>query len=170
MRVIRLTAIITSIFVAHVALVSKLSIFGVHPDLLLIVALCVAVSGGRNRGAIAGFIAGTIADTFMTSPLGLSALAYTVACYGAGAFAEDASTTPLVASAIGAAGALAGFALFVIVGAMTGQVDAAAGHAVGVWIVEAMCAALVVPVGSRLMRNAWTPKDSGSWAPRTNPW
>lgn len=110
------------------ALVLQHSVFavpgpgGVRADLLLLVALTAGVVGGSERGAVVGFVAGLVFDLFVQTPLGLSALAYSLVAYAAGSLQSGVIRSawwipPLSA----AAGSAAGVVLYALMGATIGQ-------------------------------------------------
>jgi len=63
---------------AHAGLAPHLAVWGVQPDVLLVLVVAVAAGRGRRAGAACGFAAGLGADLFLATPLGTSALAYTL--------------------------------------------------------------------------------------------
>ena len=70
--------------VAQIAFVADLRIVGAVGDLMLVVTVAAALTGGADRGATYGFFAGLIFDLVLESPFGLSALTYAVIGYGVG--------------------------------------------------------------------------------------
>lgn len=74
--------------VLHTAVLPQLRLFGVAPDVLLLVGIATAITAGADRGAALAFVAGLLADCFLETPFGLSALAYSLAAYAVGAFQE----------------------------------------------------------------------------------
>src|SRR4051812_6120105 len=54
------------LFVLRYALFIDFTVFGVHPELLLLFAVCCGLAGGPNYGVVAGFVAGLVADAFLT--------------------------------------------------------------------------------------------------------
>ena len=68
----------------QVAVFSRLHISGAGPDIALVAALALAYREGPESGAIAGFGAGLAIDLFLSTPFGLSALAFTIAGYTIG--------------------------------------------------------------------------------------
>lgn len=70
--------------VAQIAIVADLRIVGAVGDLMLVVTVAAALTGGPDRGATYGFVAGLIFDLVLDSPFGLSALTYAVIGYGVG--------------------------------------------------------------------------------------
>ncbi len=78
---LRLPLLLLSILVVQHTTVGSLSIDNVHPDLLLLFVCAVAVVGGREAGAVAGFISGILADSFLITPFGMSSLVYSFVGY-----------------------------------------------------------------------------------------
>lgn len=72
--------VLTYVVVAHTTIATK-TIASVHIDLLLLLVVSVAVVGGREVGAVVGFVAGLIADAFLVTPFGLSALVFSFVGY-----------------------------------------------------------------------------------------
>jgi rod shape-determining protein MreD len=78
---LRLTAALALTVVAQVAVASRLlhlQPWGLVPDLAVLAVAAVAVAGGRRMGAAFGFSAGVIMDLYLATPLGVTALAYTL--------------------------------------------------------------------------------------------
>lgn len=57
---------------------------GVHPDTFLLLAICAGLVAGPQSGAVVGFITGLVADLFMPTPYGLSALCFVLVAFGVG--------------------------------------------------------------------------------------
>lgn len=55
--------------------------FGVSPDLVLLTVIALARWAKPETGVVVGFLAGLMLDMFGTTPLGLNALAFTLAAY-----------------------------------------------------------------------------------------
>ena len=51
-----------------------LRVGGVHPDIMILLPIVAGIVGGPGRGASMGFGAGLVADLFLPTPFGLSAL------------------------------------------------------------------------------------------------
>lgn len=64
--------------VVHAALAPHVAIRGMAPDVLLVALVAVAAVRGERAGAAFGFATGLGADLFLATPLGTSALAYTL--------------------------------------------------------------------------------------------
>ena len=118
----RVPLLLVAALVVQTALLVRLHIFGVMPDLLLLVAVAAGIVGGRARGAAVGFGAGMGLDVFLQSPFGLSALVYAIVGYAVGMAHAGVlrwswyvpSWTALFASA-------AGTLVYVTLNAMLGQ-------------------------------------------------
>lgn len=82
----RLPPVLLVAVVLHTAVLPQFRAFGVAPDVLLLVGLAAAIAAGADRGAGVAFGAGLLADCFLETPFGLSALAYSLAAYAVGAF------------------------------------------------------------------------------------
>lgn len=80
----RSAGIVLLAVIAQVSVASSLSLFGVRPELTLLLAVAAGVSGGPDRGAVVGFALGLAYDLFLQSPLGLTALVYALVAYAAG--------------------------------------------------------------------------------------
>jgi rod shape-determining protein MreD len=120
-RASRLGALIVVIVVTQVAVFPHLRLFGVVPDLGLIVALAVGYQEGPEAGAIVGFVAGFGFDLFLETPLGLDALTYAIVGYAIGVLESGLFRSPRwLPSFLGAAGGLAGGLLFIGIGVLVG--------------------------------------------------
>lgn len=73
-----LAALLISGLVFHVAVAPHLAVPGLEPDVVLVVVVAVAARRGERAGGAFGFAAGLGVDLFQASPLGTSALAYTL--------------------------------------------------------------------------------------------
>jgi rod shape-determining protein MreD len=120
---LRLALVVVGAIVLQTTLFSTgLRVFGVAPDLGLVLTIAVAYYLGPERGAGFGFAAGLAVDLFLTTPIGLSALSFALVGYGVGV-AQSGLVRPSrwVVPILGALGGLAGGALFVGVGALSGH-------------------------------------------------
>jgi rod shape-determining protein MreD len=119
----RLALVIVTAVVLQTTLFSAgLRVFGVIPDLCLVLTIAVAYYVGPERGAAFGFAAGLAIDLFLSTPLGLSALSFALVGYGIGVVQTGVvRPSRWIAPIIGGLGGLAGGALFVCIGALAGQ-------------------------------------------------
>jgi rod shape-determining protein MreD len=73
---LRMPLLLLTVLVLQHTTLGSASIDSVHPDLLLLFVCSVAVVGGREAGAVAGFVSGILADSFLVTPFGMSSLVY----------------------------------------------------------------------------------------------
>lgn len=121
---VRVGVVLAVTLVLHLTLLSRLRIDQVRPDALLLVALMAGLVAGPERGAIVGFCAGLLADLFIQSPFGLSALAYCLVGFGVGSLQTGILRAAWwIPVATAAAASAAGIVLYGVLGAMVGQPD-----------------------------------------------
>ncbi|MGC8462807.1 MAG: hypothetical protein ACP5P9_03960 [Acidimicrobiales bacterium] len=88
-------------------IVLDLRIGGVHPDVMVLLPLAAGVAGGPAQGATVGFWTGLVADLFLPTPFGLSALVGTLIGFAAGATTAALDRTvwwvPPLAALVGSA-------------------------------------------------------------------
>ena len=120
---LRLALLIVAVVVLQTSVFSAgLRVFGVMPDLGLVLTVAVAFSLGPERGAVFGFVTGVAVDLFLSTPLGVSALSFALVGYGAGIVAGGLlRPSRWSAPTMGALGGLAGGVLFVGIGAVAGR-------------------------------------------------
>src|SRR3981189_467198 len=75
-----------TLVVLQTAIFPHLRVFGAIPDLCLVATVAIAYEEGPQVGAIFGFAAGLAIDLFLSSPAGLSALAFSLTGYFLGIF------------------------------------------------------------------------------------
>jgi rod shape-determining protein MreD len=71
-------AVLLTALAVHAGLAPHLAVRGVEPDLLLVAVVALSAGRGARAGAAFGFAAGLVADVFLATPMGTSALAYTL--------------------------------------------------------------------------------------------
>lgn len=75
--------------VLQVMIAPHLAIFGVTPNLLLLVVITLAFVEGSSAGASTGFVAGLLMDLLSTGPIGAWALVMTVTGYLSGSLKRN---------------------------------------------------------------------------------
>ena len=82
-----------------------ITVFGVHPNLLLVAALAIAVCGGKIQGMVCGMIFGLVFDFMSGRMLGANMIAFAAAGYITGAIVSRYYAAPpfYIFMAIGAA-------------------------------------------------------------------
>jgi rod shape-determining protein MreD len=121
-RRVRLALVIVTLVVLQTTIFTHMRVFGAIPDLLLVATAAVAYEEGPQSGAAFGFAAGLSIDLFLSTPAGLSALAFAVTGYvlgvAQGGFMRESRN---IAPVLGVIGGLIGGTIFVIVGGIVGE-------------------------------------------------
>src|SRR5665811_1644728 len=76
--------VIALAFVFQLSVLPQFKLLGVQPDLILVVAIVVAVQDGPVAGAVVGFAGGMLQDIASPEVMGVSALTKTLAAFLAG--------------------------------------------------------------------------------------
>lgn len=106
----------------QLSLVNRIEIAGVTGNILVVVAVAGGFTAGPERGAIIGFGVGLAFDLLLSSPLGLTAVVYTVVGYVAGKVATGMiRSSRLMGVALAVLAAPAAMFTWVVVGALFGQ-------------------------------------------------
>jgi rod shape-determining protein MreD len=151
--------VILTALLVQVTLLSRLRFFGVVPNLMLLVAVAAGITGGPARGAVIGFASGMALDIFLETPLGLSALVFSIVGYTVGAvetgILRAAWWIPVLTAFLAC---MAGEALFAVAAQFVGRPDLLSTRlAVIVIIVGITSAILALPVvrvvGWSLLKN-----------------
>ena len=143
--------------VVQVALMPHLRLFGVVPDLGLVLAIAVAYHDDANAAAVVGFVTGLGFDLFLRTPVGASALAYAVTGYLTGVvqagLIRSSRWLPLT---LGALGGLVGGLMFVGIAILAGTDTLIASSTFSVIarsaLFDALVAAIVFPLVGRFVR------------------
>ena len=80
----RLTLVVFGFVVIQETVMLDIRIGGVHPDIMVLLPIVAGIIGGPGRGATIGFGAGLVADLFLPTPYGLSALVGCLLGFGVG--------------------------------------------------------------------------------------
>ncbi len=117
----RASVVVFIVLAVQLTLIDAVRITGAHADAMILLAVAAGYVGGPERGATFGFAAGLVADLFLPTTFGLSALVFCLVGFATGLATEGLVRSswwlpPLVAAAATAAGA-AGYA---ILGALLG--------------------------------------------------
>lgn len=118
----RAPLVLLTAMVIHTAVFSQLRIVGVMPDLMLLLGITAGLEAGPGYGAVAGFLTGLVADLFLPTPLGLSALVYSLTGYATGVtkagLLEAAWWFPMATAFVASS---AGMGFFALAGTMLGE-------------------------------------------------
>lgn len=106
----------------QLSVVNRIEVAGVTGNILVVVAVAGGFTAGPERGALIGFGVGLAYDLLLTSPLGLTAIVYTVVGYVAGKVAAALIRSSRLAGVVLAVlAAPIAMLTWVIVGALFGQ-------------------------------------------------
>ncbi|MCU1454861.1 MAG: rod shape-determining protein MreD [Acidimicrobiales bacterium] len=149
----RVAACIVIALVLQVCLFSRLPIAGARADVPLLLGIAAGFVAGADKGAAVGFASGVAFDLLLPTPLGLSALTYTVVGYAAGALGGSviraAWWIPVVTAATASA---AGVVLYALVGEVLGQATLSGVSLTAIVAVVAAVNAVLAPVAVWAMR------------------
>ncbi|MBS1838184.1 MAG: rod shape-determining protein MreD [Actinobacteria bacterium] len=147
-HLLRWTLVVSAALVLQVGLVPQVSIAGVHPDLLLLVAICAGMVGGPGTGAVVGFTCGVLVDLFLPGRFGMTALAYLLVGYGAGVAGEAiARPSRWISCAVVGVASAVGTLLYATIGQLLAQRSLTDPNLVAiVGIVAAVNTVLALPV------------------------
>jgi rod shape-determining protein MreD len=130
---------------------ARIRFFGVMPDFMLLVAVAGGITAGPTRGATLGFASGMLIDLFLPTPLGLSALVFTLVGYGVGVANTGVLRSAWYIPVLTAAGAsVAGVVLYALIGSVLGE-RMITGHLVTIAAVVGVSNAVLAPLGVRFV-------------------
>ncbi|HEY1733875.1 MAG TPA: rod shape-determining protein MreD [Acidimicrobiales bacterium] len=158
-RLLKLVLVVFVTLLVQSTIGIDLTVFGAHPNLMLLLPIAAGIAGDAEEGAVMGFVAGLASDLLLPTPFGLSALVFCLVGFAVGASTGAVTREvwwfpPLVALAASAVAVM----LYAVIGAVLGQeqflhVDLAAIVAV-VAVVNAILAAPAVRVAGWALRPA----------------
>lgn len=135
-----------------IAQTSLVDSFGsVRADLMLLLAICFGLQAGPDRGAMLGFATGLVTDLFLQTPLGLSALTFTVVAFVVGSMQTSVLRNAFwIVPVTAVVASCGGVGLYAVLGAMVGQthfIEPSLGWTVlGVGALNGLFSILVAPV------------------------
>ncbi len=88
LRIVRILVTLYAAIVLQTTIVPLVAIYGVRPDLPMLVVLLVALREGAAGGALAGFVAGLFVDLSSAQMLGVTSLANSLTAFGVGWVAD----------------------------------------------------------------------------------
>jgi rod shape-determining protein MreD len=163
--VARSTIVLFVVLAVQITLLDSVRVGGAHPDAMLLLPVAAGYTGGPDRGAGFGFAAGLVADLFLPTTFGLSALVGCLLGYGTGlvtrGLVRSSWWLPLVVSA----GATAvGLALYGILGAVLGDPGALKADLVPALVVATPAAVILATPVVRMVAWAMPPVSPGRGA------
>jgi rod shape-determining protein MreD len=161
-RIMPLGLLALTTVVVQVAVMPHLRLFGVVPDLGLVLAVAVAYYDGAESAAVVGFVTGLGYDLFLSTPVGASALAYSVTGYLTGVvqagLIRSSRWLPL---ALGGLGGLVGGLLFVGIAILAGTDSLITSSTLSVVVrsavYDALAATIVFPLVGRFVKTRVAP-------------
>jgi rod shape-determining protein MreD len=130
-RVLRLLALIAIVVLVQVTVFPHLRLFGVVPDLGLLLAIAIGYREGPETGAVVGFLAGFGYDLFLETPLGLCALSYALVGYAVGTLQAGMLRSPRwLPPLLGLVGGLVGGLVLLTIGVLVGVDGVKGAHGV----------------------------------------
>ena len=157
---LRVAVVVVAAAVLHVAVAPQLRLAGVSADVLLLVGVATGMVSGPTRGAVVGFAGGLLADCFLTTPFGLSALAATVVGFAVG----RSSTTVLrdggwLAVGVATVAGAAGVVVRALLGAVVGEAGLPGGRLLTVVGVVGVLSGALLPLALPPVRWATSSRD-----------
>lgn len=169
-RPLRLSLVLLGALLVARVVVADIRLFGAVADPLLLVAVTAGAVAGGDRGARIGFVTGLLADLFLQTPLGLSALAHTVAAYVTGRIAEMNLRAAWWVTVVAAmAGSAFGVVVFALAGGVIGMTHLVTSRLAVTALSVAILNGLLAVPASAAVRWACTPPP-GVRAPMRGAW
>ena len=132
-------------------LLARMRVWGVMPDVMMLVAVAGGITSDASRGATLGFASGMLIDLFLPTPLGLSALAFTLVGYGVGVANAGVLRSAWYIPVLTAGGAsVVGVVFYALVGSVLGE-RMINGHLATIALVVGVCNAVLAPVAIRFV-------------------
>ena len=146
------------IVVVQVGLLQQVTVANVHPDAFLLVAICAGLVAGPQAGAVVGFVTGLVADLFVVTPYGLSALCYVLVAFTVGQTAAlPGGRAPHLFKVVTAfLGSIGGTLLYLGLAILVGQPHLARAQLVDVLAVVSVANAVLAVPGVAVMRWAFS--------------
>jgi len=158
----RSTIVIVVILTVQITLLDGVRVAGAHPDAMLLVPVAAGYTGGPDRGAGYGFAAGLVADLFLPTTFGLSALVGCLLGYGTGLVTRGLVRSSWWLPLIVSAGATAvGLSAYAILGAVLGEPGALKADLVPALVVATPAAVILATPVVRMMGWAMPPVTTG---------
>jgi len=160
----RISLVLVLALTFQLAVASRIEVFGVQGDAMLLVAVCAGLAAGPDRGAVVGFAAGTAFDLLLQSPFGLSALTYALVAYLAGSLQDSVLRAAWwIPVSTAAAASVLGVILYGVFGTVVGE-ELLAPSLLRIALIVGVLNAAAAPLALRLVR--WATGTSDRARPR----
>lgn len=131
----------------------RVKLFGVEPDLILVVVISLALLEGPTTGATAGFGGGLLKDLLLDAPTGITGFSHLLVGYAIGSIRPYVQSTSVFVPVSGIfLGSLVGTALYEVIDALLGRTSASFDRVLKVIVLTAFYNALLVPFVYPLIR------------------
>jgi rod shape-determining protein MreD len=119
--VLRWSLLLVMAYLIQVGFLQDFRPLGVHPEIMLLLAICAGILGGSSRGAIVGFFAGLLNDLLLSGSLGISALCFALVGFAAGVLEDSViRSSRLISMAIAAVGSAVGVLMYACLSQLLG--------------------------------------------------
>ena len=151
---LRMPLMFITALLVQTTVLSRVRVFDVMPDFMLLVAVAGGITAGPTRGAALGFVSGMLIDLFLPTPLGLSALVFTLVGYWVGiANAGVLRSAWYIPVLTAGTASVAGVVCYALVGSVLGE-RMINGHLVTIAAVVGVSNAVLAPLAVKLV--AWS--------------
>lgn len=149
----RLPLVVVTVLFVQLTVLTHVRLFGVMPDTMLLLAIAGGMTGGPTAGAVVGFASGMAIDLFLKTPMGLSALVFSLVGYVVGllqaTMLRSAWWIPVLTAFTASA---AGIVLFALAGSVVGEPEMVTTHLITIVVIVGVANAILAPVVVRLVR------------------
>ncbi len=121
MTVLRLVPVVLGGLVLQLTVLVEVRVAGVAPELPALVAVLAGLFAGAHRGSLIAFMVGLLWDVYLSTPLGLAAVSFSLVAYALGGITEDLfhdTRTRTILTAL--AGTAASVSVYAALGAVMG--------------------------------------------------
>ncbi|MDA8039227.1 MAG: rod shape-determining protein MreD [Actinomycetota bacterium] len=161
---LRFVGVLVLVAVVQVGVLDGITVAGAHPDLFLLVAVVCGLAAGPQLGSVMAFVSGLVADLFVPTPYGLSALCFVLVAFAVGLAAGlPGGRAPYSFKVVTALlGSIGGTLLYAGLETLLGQPHLDLGATLVICLVVAVGNAILVIPTAALVTWAVTAGSSGS--------
>lgn len=136
---LRVLLVVVVVVILQGTLAADVRIDGVHPDLMLLLLVVLAVGGSAERGAFVGLGIGILSDLFLTTPFGLSALSDVLVGFALGLFGREVvARSPWAIVPLAGLGTAGGVVVYALLASLLGGPTLLHGEVLRVAVVTAL--------------------------------
>jgi rod shape-determining protein MreD len=145
----RISLVTLCAILLQLTVLDEVTIHGAHPDVMLLVAIGAGLAAGSQQGSVVAFAVGLVADLFVDTPFGISALTFVLVafCVGLAPTGPAERLSPATRFATAVLASAGGTLLFAGIGYILGQPQILRANIVAVVAVVTLGAAVMaIPV------------------------